>query len=167
MVFSIRTSEQSHAQSSTKDTKRKVQTHRFTFSHPLFSISQRVRETSKLIEILINGLNSGLCGDYAKLPNTVSLWWHTRVDNWFWLYFGWKVVFFLSSTFATRLLKRKIKHNHEIGLDVTVLLHLMDLHTQSVGWNLKLQKPKCTYLYFSTPKKYMLLPYSYILVSEV
>lgn len=146
--FSIWTSEQSHAQSSTKDTKRKVQTHRFTFSHPLFSISQRVRETSKLIEILINGLNSGLCGDYAKLLNTVSLWWHTRVENWFWLQV---FCFFLSSSTFARLLKIKRKHNHEIGLDVTVLLNLLDLHSQSVGWNLKVQKPKGTYLYFIYP----------------
>lgn len=122
--FSIRTSEQSHAQSSTRH-----QTHRFTFSCPLFSISQRVRETSKLIEILINGLNSGLCGDYAKLLNTVSLWWHTSCTQWLWLHFGWKFFcFFSSSTFATRLFKRKRK----LGLDVTVLLHLLDLHSQSL-----------------------------------
>lgn len=31
------------------------------------------RETSKLIETLINGLNYGLYGDYAKLLYTVSL----------------------------------------------------------------------------------------------
>lgn len=48
---------------------------------PLLNIPER--ETSKRIETLINGLNYGLYGDYAKLLNTVSLWQHTRVEDWF------------------------------------------------------------------------------------
>lgn len=42
----------------------------------LFSISQRERETSKPIETLINGLNYGLYGDYAKLLNTLTVTAH-------------------------------------------------------------------------------------------
>jgi len=83
------------ANSCSKQCRRhQTQSSNTSFSHPLFSISQRERERLELIETLINGLNSGLYSDYAKLLNTVSLWQHTS-------FLPTKMMFYLNSKETT------------------------------------------------------------------